>query len=159
MINYHFEIKEDKEAIYRKLVSPQLMDKLREAILTKLVLEKKYRDSAYTARQLAIDIKTNVRYVSAVIRVQFHTNYSSLVNKFRIEEAMALLTDQRYAELNIEEISDMVGFAHRQSFHTAFLKFVGTTPKVYRMHYEQQLPSKSKKDKKSTKEQTKKQKK
>lgn len=143
-----FEIQEEKEAFYRKLVRPKLMDELRDKILTKLLVEKKYKVSGYTARQLAEELQTNVRYISAVIRVQFHTNYTTLVNKYRVEEAMALLTDQRYEDLNVEDIGDMVGFVHRQSFHTAFLKYAGTTPKAYRMNYERQLVSQQKKDKK-----------
>ena len=91
------------------------------------------------AQQLAKDLQTNVRYISAVVRVQFHTNYSTFVNRYRVEEAMSILTDQRYSERTIEEVGDMVGFAHRQSFHTAFLKHVGMTPNAYRSQYEVQL--------------------
>lgn len=131
-----FEIQEEKEASYRNLVRPKLMEELKESILELLVVKKKYHDASYTARTMAKELNTNVRYVSAVIRVQFHTNYSSLVNKYRVEEAMALLTDQRYADLNVEDIGDMVGFAHRQTFYTAFGKLVGMTPMAYRKQYE-----------------------
>ena len=62
-------------------------------------------------------------------------NYTSFVNKYRIEEAMALLVDKRYVNLNMEEISDMVGFANRQSFYSAFYKQKGTTPRDFRMEY------------------------
>ena len=43
-----------------------------------------------------------------------------------------LLTDKRYADKNVEEISTMVGFANRQSFYAAFYKNVGETPNGYR---------------------------
>jgi len=138
MITNRFEIDGKKEANYRRLVRPQLMDQLRDQVQTRLVHEKKYRDPEYTARQLAIDLDTNVRYISAVIRVHHHTNYSSFVNRLRVEEAMMLLSDPRYSELNVEYIGKMVGFAHRQSFHSAFLKFVGITPHAYRSQYESQ---------------------
>jgi len=140
MTQQNFEIKEDKEAVYRKLVNPKVMDELKEKILQELVVKKKYKDRRYTARQLATDIDTNTRYLSAAIRVKFHTTYTSLVNKYRVEDAISALTDSRYEDLSIEEIGEMVGFAHRQSFHTAFLKFTGITPKAYRMQYEQQIP-------------------
>lgn len=137
MADLKFEIDEAKEANYRKLVNPQLMDELKEKIQYALVVKKKYKDASYTARQLAIDLDTNPRYLSAVVRVRFHTNYSSLVNKYRIEDAMSALTDSRYKDLSVEEIGEMVGFVHRQSFHNAFQKYAGTTPKAYRMHFEQ----------------------
>jgi AraC-like DNA-binding protein len=44
-----------------------------------------------------------------------------------------LLTDKRYADKNVEEISDMVGFSNRQSFYAAFYKNVGVTPRKYRI--------------------------
>lgn len=122
------------------------MDELKEKIVEKLVIGKKYKDASYTARQLAEELETNVRYISAVVRVQFHTNYSTLVNKYRVEEAMSLLADQRYRELNVEDISDMVGFAHRQSFYTAFVKFAGMTPNAYRQQFQKLMPAKAKAD-------------
>ncbi|MBR1932598.1 MAG: helix-turn-helix domain-containing protein [Prevotella sp.] len=134
-----FEIEEEKEASYRKLVNAELMEQLKEQILHELIVRKRYRDSNYTARDLARDLKTNTRYISAAVRVHFHSNYTSLINKYRVEEAMSALTDSRYAHLNVEEIGEMVGFAHRQSFHTAFLKFAGITPKAFRMQFEQRM--------------------
>lgn len=139
MVASRIEIQGKKETSYRKLVRPRLMDELKDGILEQLVVKKKYRDCNYTAQQLAKDLQTNVRYISAVVRVQFHTNYSTFVNRYRVEEAMSILTDQRYSERTIEEVGDMVGFAHRQSFHTAFLKHVGMTPNAYRSQYEVQL--------------------
>ena len=49
-----------------------------------------------------------------------------------MKDALHLLTDKRYADKNVEEISTMVGFANRQSFYAAFYKNVGETPNGYR---------------------------
>jgi AraC-like DNA-binding protein len=62
-------------------------------------------------------------------------NYTSLVNKYRIEEAMALLVDRRYKDLNMEDISDMVGFSNRQSFYASFYKINGCTPRAYKISH------------------------
>ncbi len=139
MASIQFEINEEKEAFYRKLVNPQVMDDLKEKILHELIVKKKYKDGNFTARQLAAELGTNTRYLSAAVRVHFHTTYTLLVNKMRIESAMSILTDSRYADLNVDEVGKMVGFVHRQSFHTAFVKLAGMTPKAYRMHYKKQL--------------------
>lgn len=82
-----------------------------------------------------MDLGTNTRYISAVVNVRFHMNYTSFVNKFRIEEAMTILTDKRYQELRMEEVSDMVGFANRQSFYASFYKIMGMTPREYRVRH------------------------
>jgi YesN/AraC family two-component response regulator len=62
-------------------------------------------------------------------------NYTSFINKFRIEEAMGILVDRRYQKLHMEEVSDMVGFANRQSFYASFYKIMGMTPREYRLNH------------------------
>lgn len=108
-------------------------------------MQKKYKDKNYSAKQLAADLGTNSRYVSAVINVRFHTNYTSFVNKYRIEEAMSILTDKRYQDLRIEDVSDMVGFSNRQSFYASFYKIMGVKPKDYRNQFSQPQPVAKKK--------------
>lgn len=122
-------------AAYRSLVSPQLMDELKEKILNIILIQQRYKDKNYSAKQLAEDLGTNTRYISAVVNVRFHMNYTSFVNKFRIEEAMALLVDKRYQDLNMEDISDMVGFSNRQSFYASFYRINGVTPRDYKMRH------------------------
>ena len=132
MAKYNITEKKEKEATYRSLVSPKLMDEMKEKILDIIVMQKKYKDKDYSAKRLAEDLGTNTRYISAVISVRFHTNYTSFINKFRIDEAMALMTDKRYKGLNMQDISAMVGFSNRQSFYSAFYKVNGITPLTYR---------------------------
>jgi AraC-like DNA-binding protein len=134
------EIKE-KEAAYRKIVSPESMDRMQEQILKIIVMDKKYRDKDYSAKKLAEDIGTNTRYISAVVNVRFHMNYTSFVNKYRIDEAMSVLVDKRYQDLRMEEVAAMVGFANRQSFYAAFYRFKGITPREYRIKNLKQHPS------------------
>ena len=114
MAKYNITERKEKEAAYRDLVSPQLMDEMKEKILAIIVLQKKYKDKDYSAKKLAEDLGTNTRYISAVMNVRFHMNYSSFINKFRIEEAMTILVDKRYLDLKMEDVSDMVGFSNRQ---------------------------------------------
>lgn len=141
MAKYNITEKKVKEAAYRTLVSPQLMDDLKDKILHVIVMQKKYKDKDYSAKRLAEDLGTNTRYISAVVNVQFHMNYTSFVNKFRIEEAMTLLVDKRYQDLTVEEVSDMVGFANRQSFYASFYKFMNMTPRDYRIQHYENHPS------------------
>ena len=133
MTKYNITERKEKEAIYRSMISPQLMDEMKEKILNIIVMQKRYKDKNYSAKKLAEDLKTNTRYISAVVNVRFHMNYTSFVNKFRIEEAMAILVDKRYMNLNMEEVSDMVGFSNRQSFYASFYKLMKMTPREYRL--------------------------
>ena len=149
MAKYNITEKKEKEAAYRSLMNPRLMDEMKEKILDIIVMQKKYKDKDYSAKKLAEALGTNTRYISAVVNVRFHMNYTSFVNKFRIEEAMAILVDRRYQDLRMEEVSDMVGFANRQSFYASFYKIMNMTPREYRIKHLAQHPSeKVKADKK-----------
>jgi YesN/AraC family two-component response regulator len=135
MAKYNITERRDKDAAYRSMISPKLMDDLKEKILEVILIQKKFKDKNYSAKQLAADLGTNTRYISAVVNVRFHMNYTSFVNKFRIEEAMAMLVDRRYVDLNMEDISDMVGFTNRQSFYASFYKINGVTPREYKLRH------------------------
>lgn len=124
-------VSEKKVPVYLSKISRETFDKLKEQILQVLVVEKRYRDSTFNAKRLAELLHTNTRYVSIVLSVRYHANYAKFVNRLRIEEAMSLLVDKRYAGLRVEEISDMVGFANRQSFYRAFCQIAGKTPREY----------------------------
>ena len=141
MTKYNITEKKEKEAHYRSLVNPKLMDEMKEKINRIIVMEKKYLDKDYSAKKLAEDLGTNTRYISAVVNVRFHMNYTSFINKFRIEEAMAILVDRRYQKLRMEEVSDMVGFSNRQSFYASFYKLLGITPREYRLQQLEQHPA------------------
>ena len=140
MAKYNITEKREKEATYRTLVSPQLMDEMKEKILNLIVMQKKYKDKNYSAKRLAEDLGTNTRYVSAVVNVRFHMNYTTFINKYRIEDAMTILVDRRYQDLKMEEVSDMVGFSTRPSFYASFYKFMGMTPREYRLKHLAQHP-------------------
>ncbi len=148
MAKYNITEKKEKDAAYRALVNPKLMDELERRINDIIIVQKKFRDKSYSAKRLAEDLNTNTRYISAVVNVRFHMNYTSYVNKFRIQEAMSMLVDKRYQELNMEEISDLVGFSNRQSFYAAFFRLNGVTPRDYRKTRVATLPSQEGKPKK-----------
>lgn len=131
-IPYNIREKKVKTAAYRDMISSALADELYDKIMSIIVVQKKYRDPNYLAKDMAKELKTNTRYLSAVINSRFGMNLSELKNKYRITEALHLLTDKRYKDMKIEEISEKVGFANRQSFYAAFYKNIGETPNSYR---------------------------
>lgn len=129
---YNLREKKIKDAAYRNMIRAELADELYDKILHIIVVQKKYKDVNFSAKDLAKELKTNTRYLSAVINSRFGMNYSCLLNEYRIKDALHLLIDKRYLDKNVEEISVMVGFANRQSFYAAFYKNVGETPNSYR---------------------------
>ena len=132
---YKIREKAEKDANYRGLIRAELADELYDGILTIVVAQKKYRDPAYSAKQLAEDLGTNPRYLSAVINSRFGMNYSSLVNEFRVRDAVHMLTDKRFLDMTMEEIGRRSGFANRQSFYAAFFKEKGEAPHQYKKRH------------------------
>ena len=129
---YNIKEKTDKNAPYRSLIRPELADELYEKILGLIVIEKRYRNKDFSAKELAKELNTNTRYLSAVINSRFKTNFSCLINEYRIKEALHFLTDKRYTNMTIEDIGSSVGFANRQSFYASFYRIMGETPNSYR---------------------------
>ena len=108
---YNLREKKIKDAAYRNMIRAELADELYDKILHIIVVQKKYKDVNFSAKDLAKELKTNTRYLSAVINSRFGMNYSCLLNEYRIKDALHLLIDKRYLDKNVEEISAMVGFA------------------------------------------------
>lgn len=137
MAKYNITPKKEKKIIssYRTSVSPEMVEDIATKIITKLMIEKKYRNPNYSAKQLAIDTGVNMRHISAVINMRFQQNYSELVGLMRIWEARYMLQDASFANMKMEDIAVNVGFTTRQSFYATFYKVCGITPKEYRQTY------------------------
>ena len=81
---YNIRERKIKNAAYRGMIRPELADELYDKIMNIVVFQKKYKDPNYSARDLAKELKTNTRYLSAVINSRFGKNYSCLLNEYRI---------------------------------------------------------------------------
>ena len=132
---YNIREKQEKNAAYRSLIRAELADELYDKILNIIIIEKRYRNKDFSAKELAVELGTNTRYISAVINSRFGTNFSCLINEYRIKEAQHKLIDKRFQEMTIEQIGHEVGFANRQSFYASFYRVVGETPNNYRRRH------------------------
>ena len=133
MAKYNIKEKKEKSPVYRTLVSDEVLERLKARITEEIVVNQKYKVKEYSAAQLARDLNTNTRYISAAVNVCFGVNYSEFVNKFRVRDAKSILADKRYNPLGISDVADIVGFSNRQSFYAAFYRFTGVTPRKYRI--------------------------
>ena len=53
---YNLREKKEKDAAYRSLIRPELADELYDKILNIVVVQKKYRDADYSAKDLAKEL-------------------------------------------------------------------------------------------------------
>lgn len=94
------------------------------------------RDKLYTKEDLCIDdiaiqLKTNSKYVSQVINETYGKNFYHYINAFRIDAAKNLLLSDGLKLYSITGIARMVGFGSKSSFNASFKRHTGLTPTEY----------------------------
>lgn len=108
------------------------LDERGEAVLQKLIKsfsqEKVYLQSDITINELAKTLGTTRVVLSKIINTYFQKNFSSLLNEYRVKEAIKLLTDSKTKNYKLEAIAQMCGYNNRQVFHSAFKKETSLTP-------------------------------
>ena len=117
---------------YLSKLNPAKAEELAGRIFQMVVVEKGFLDKNISARELVKRLGTNTRYFSITMNRRFHCNFSTFLNKLRVEEAMTRMADARFDEVPLQDLAGMVGFASRQSFINAFQKVQGMTPSEYR---------------------------
>ncbi len=76
-------------------------------------------------------LDTTRHNTSQVINEHFDLNFFELINKFRIEEALEILQNDRHKNLNIIDIAYEVGFNNKVTFNKSFKKYLSQTPSQY----------------------------
>lgn len=77
-------------------------------------------------------IKVSRHYVSQVINELLDKSFFEYLAELRIEKSKSLLSDSRYHNLTIDEISFMVGYNSRSAYNRVFKTITGSTPAQYR---------------------------
>lgn len=108
----------------------------------KMLEERIYRDSEINFDRLAQTLGIAQKKLSKILKHHYQMNFYEFINRFRIEDAKAMLEDPQYNNLTIVDIYCEVGFNSKSVFNTLFKAKVGTTPSQYR---QQQQSAKGKK--------------
>jgi AraC-like DNA-binding protein len=87
-------------------------------------------DSTLTLRSLCTRLRENPHYVSQVINQDLATSFYDLVNRQRVQEAMAEL--RRSPGRSVLDIALSVGFNSKSTFNAAFRQHAGVTPTEFR---------------------------
>ncbi len=94
--------------------------------------EKVYLDPDLSISDLAGKLNSNKTAVSKLINTHLQKNFPTLLNEFRVNEAMLVLADPKNDVYKMEVIGEMCGYKNRQVFHNAFKKATGVTPAHFR---------------------------
>lgn len=99
---------------------------LKSCLLQLMEEEKIYLNNDISLDELAERMQTTRHNASQVINEHFGLNFFELINKYRIQDAVALLENDR--RLNIIDVAYQVGFNNKVTFNKSFKKFLAKTP-------------------------------
>lgn len=89
-----------------------------------------YRDSEISLASLSERLSLTPHQLSRLLNERMNTGFWDFVNRYRVEEAMALLRDN--PGVSIISICFRVGFNSKSSFNAAFKKMTGVIPREYK---------------------------
>lgn len=103
-----------------------------EALQRLFELDKVYLESDLTIEALAQRLGTSRNVLSKVVNHHLGRTFPALLNQYRINEAVRLLTEGKSQNYTIEAVAQMSGYNNRQVFYSAFKKETGITPTEFR---------------------------
>lgn len=115
----------------QKQLSPEKVTAIVKQIEKYFLQTSAYTQPGYSINDLAKETDIPAYQLSPLINNYYGTNFSSWINKYRIEKFIQLSLSEKYEQLTIEGIAKMVGFKSRTTFVAAFKKEKDVTPHNY----------------------------
>jgi len=128
VVDFEFEERENEFADSKSYNAFSLNDKILELFEKDAI----YKNHDLKITQVSEMLHTNRTYISKHINTDFSCTFNDFVNKYRIEEAKRLLTDDESKNYSLNYISEKSGFGSMGSFMRVFRSVVGITPGQYR---------------------------
>jgi len=110
-----------------------ILEKIRRAMEE----EEFYCQDSASLEEISKRIKVSKHYVSQVINELLRKSFFEYLAELRIGKSKSLLSDPRYHNVTIDEISFMVGNNSRSAFNRVFKSLTGTTPAEFRKNHSQ----------------------
>ncbi|MCH2231720.1 MAG: tetratricopeptide repeat protein [Crocinitomicaceae bacterium] len=104
---------------------------LYESIIEQFEEKKIYLDSTLTMGVLSDIVNSNSNYVSKSINAFFGSNFNSLINYYRVNEAKRLIEKGALDTYTMESIASKCGFTSLSVFNRSFKKETGITPTYF----------------------------
>ena len=92
---------------------------------------KIYRDNTINKDKVSELLGTNRTYLSRIINEKTQMSFTHYINRFRIDEAVRLLSDPTY-DTPLKALAIDLGFNSLSTFYNLFQASVGMTPAQYR---------------------------
>lgn len=102
----------------------------------RLLLEKEkiYKDENLSQTAVAERLHISANYLSQLVNAISGKNFSGLINRYRVKEAMQCLLNPEFSHFTVAGIGHESGFNSTSAFYTSFKKETGITPAEYRIN-------------------------
>ena len=101
--------------------------------LDKLIrAEKVYLDPNLSLVNLSQKLNTNRTHLSHIINERYNVGFNDYINELRVKEICRLLLVTNDKNITIDHILTNSGFSSKSPFYSAFRKFTGVIPDVYK---------------------------
>jgi AraC-like DNA-binding protein len=121
-----------KRANLKKLLEPESADEIQKRLIFLLDVEKIYRNENLSLLTLSEKLNITPHQLSWVINEKMNQSFSTLINRYRIEDVKKRLADGTKDDATILQMAFDSGFSTKTAFNRAFKKFTGLTPTQYR---------------------------
>jgi AraC-like DNA-binding protein len=124
--------KADTKAYKTSNLSKSKAEAYKREFLRLMDKEKLFTNSNITVNQVAQKMGIPRQYLSEVLNVYLKSNFQDYMNKYRAEEFVGCLKDEKFKNYSIMGIANEVGFKSKSSFNTTFKKIYGVTPSEFK---------------------------
>ncbi len=114
--------------VFKENDNTVLFDQIAQLIID----DKLYLESDLSLSKLSNLVGQSTQKTSSVINQYANRNFNDFINYYRIQDAKNLLSNTEYEKFTISSIAFDSGFSSLSSFNSAFKKFEGITPSMYR---------------------------
>lgn len=106
--------------------------KVMERIMAIMERSEEYLQASFSIDRMAQLAHVTPRLISKVVNEEYGMNFRSLLNEYRVKEAMNRLADtDTYGHLTIKAISESVGYKSQSNFIAVFTRITGIKPSDY----------------------------
>lgn len=115
-----------------QLLGEDEAEKMVDTLKNYMEEHKPYLDANLTLPDLAERINVPSHHLSRAINEKLGLNFYEFVNRYRVDEVKAKLSDSSFSNLSLLGIAYDSGFNTKSAFNRVFKKMTGTTPSEYK---------------------------
>jgi AraC-like DNA-binding protein len=117
------------------IFTPQQLSEWKIRVEQLILHEGLYKNPELSLTSLAKKLSTNASFLSKIINNGFGINFNDFINRYRVQEVKALLSDSANANITIMSLAYDAGFNSKATFNRAFKKFTGKNPKEFSANF------------------------